>query len=92
MALAVDRMGNVYVARGGPYSVYRITPEGVITRILDEAGDNAGHRLKSVRNVRVDAKGRVYAAGMMSDNLLRFTPPATPPAKAPAKPPDAAAP
>ena len=43
--VAVDAAGNVYVTRGGPYCLYRITPAGVITRILDQAGDNAGHRL-----------------------------------------------
>ena len=44
--------------------------------MLDQAGDNAGHRLEAVRAVAVDAKDAVYVSGMTSNNLMRVTPPA----------------
>ena len=39
----MDREGNVYVARGGCYNLHQVTPQGVITRLMDQQGDGKGH-------------------------------------------------
>jgi hypothetical protein len=47
----------------------------VITRILDQAGDAAGHPLKAARGIALDAEGIVYVTGMGTHNAFRVIPP-----------------
>ncbi len=41
--VAVDALGSVYVAADGSHNVFKVTPGGVITEIIDAAGDGAGN-------------------------------------------------
>ena len=75
--IAVDGLGNVYVVGGS--SVFKITPGGVITQIIDANGDGAGNELYSPSGVAVDGSGNVYVTGRSlfasaSDNAFKITP------------------
>ena len=43
--IAVDTMGNVYVAGQNSSNVFKITPSGSITEIIDASGDGSGNTL-----------------------------------------------
>ncbi len=60
-SIAVDGVGNVYVAGDGTDNAFRITPGGVITEIIDASGDGAGNVLNGPEGIAVDAAGNVYA-------------------------------
>ncbi len=78
--IAVDVTGNVYVsgrANSPGYnsnSVLRITPTGVVTQIIDDTGDGAGHALIAPADIALDALGNVYVAGELSNNAFKITP------------------
>lgn len=73
-SVAIDELGNVYIAGFGSDNVFRITPAGVITEIIDETGDGAGNALDAANRVAVDAMGNVYATGSLSDNVFKLAP------------------
>jgi len=75
--LAADSAGNVYVAGFLSNNVFRVTPAGSITEIIDSSGDGLGNPLSLVYAVAVDASDNVYAAGVGSDNAFRITPAGT---------------
>ena len=65
--LAVDGMGNVYVADSANYTIRKITPDAVVTTLAGSAG-NPGHsdgtgnaaRFSSPWGMAVDSNGQVY--------------------------------
>ena len=69
-------MGNAYVA--GIDNAFRITPDGVITQIIDRTGDGIGHSLVGASSiVPSDATGDVYVSGSGfggSNNVFLITP------------------
>jgi len=80
-AIATDSIGNVYVGGGGTgvdhigsSNVFRITPGGVITEIIDHTGDGAGNGLTSVSAIAIDSADNLYVAGRSSANVFRITP------------------
>ena len=75
--LALDGSGNVFVGTFNTDNVFQITPGGVITEILDELGDGAGHVFDRAFSLAVDASGNVYVAGQFSDNVMRIAAPGT---------------
>ncbi len=77
-ALAVDAVGNLYVAGGASDNVFQVTPAGTVTAILDATGDGLGHALDGPEGVAVDGSGTVFVTGAQSDNLFRISAPAQP--------------
>ncbi|MBY0374476.1 MAG: SMP-30/gluconolactonase/LRE family protein, partial [Bryobacteraceae bacterium] len=81
--LALDRMGNLYIADLGNGRVRRVGTDGVITTVagggLSElpAGQTAVRgveaKLKSPRNVLVDGQGQVWITDFEDSRLLRLT-------------------
>ena len=55
-------------------AAFKITPEGVITEIIDASGDGAGNNLGFPGGIAVDSAGNVYVAGFSSDNVFKVTP------------------
>ena len=68
--VAVDGQGVVYAAAVDTDSVFRIAPDGTVTRILAAAGDGT-HSLDGPRAVAATAAGVVFVAGGASDNVFR---------------------
>ena len=68
--VAVDGRGMVYAAAKDTDSVFRIAPDGTVTRILSATGDGT-HRLNGPRAVAATAAGVVFVAGGGSDNVFR---------------------
>jgi len=71
-ALATDAAGNVYVAGSNSDNVFEVTPEGVITELIDATGAGLGQALQTPEAVAADAAGNVYVAGRESDNAFRI--------------------
>ena len=61
--MAVDDWGNVYIAGSFSDNVFRITPGGEITQIIDSSGDGQGNGLHRPEAVAVDNSGYVYVGG-----------------------------
>lgn len=77
--VAVDRSGNVFTATAGlsptdETGAFKITPGGVITRIIGPSGDGAGNTLAGARAVATDTAGNVFVSGYDSDNVFKITP------------------
>ncbi len=73
--VAVDGSGNVYVVGGAHTShdgVFKVTPGGAITEIIDHTGDGT-NLLRDPQSVAVDGSGNVYVAGRASDNAFKVT-------------------
>ncbi len=68
-AVAVDGLGNAYVAGATSDNVFKITSEGIITELID-ASDGLDHP----DGIAADAQGNVYVAGVASNNVLKITP------------------
>lgn len=66
----MDGSGNVFVAGSTTKNVFKITPEGTITQIIDATGDGT-NLLESPQNVAVDTSDNVYVSGALSDNAFR---------------------
>jgi sugar lactone lactonase YvrE len=80
VGMAVDPLGNVYVAEGTPFNAIRKVSEGVIGRIAGEvsksgySGDNGpatSARLNSPVGLAVDAAARVYIADV-GNHVIRI--------------------
>jgi hypothetical protein len=65
-SLAVDPLGNVYVADGGNHSLRKITPTGVVTTIAGNAvaactdGTGTNASFGSTVGVAIDGQGNIY--------------------------------
>ena len=79
-AITATADGTVYFTRLGENSLWRITPEGDLTQILDAQGDGSGQLLQSARGVAVDSEGHVFVSGFGSNNVLKVVPPPAQPA------------
>jgi len=53
-------------------NVFKITPGGTITEIIDGTGDGAGNSLNAPFNVATDSSGNVFVAGKTSDNVFKI--------------------
>ena len=49
-----------------------VMAQGIITEIIDAAGDGAGNTLSGPSGIAVDGAGNVYVAGASSDNAFRI--------------------
>jgi hypothetical protein len=67
----VDHQGNVYVTGFGSWNVFRITPGGTITEIVDGSLSTV---IAHPDGIAVDAVGNVYVAGWSSNNVIKITP------------------
>ena len=78
--VAVDVMGNVYVADTRNHAIRRITPAGVVTTLAGLAG-NQGHadgsgsnaRFFSPQGIAVDAAGNLYVADTVNCTIRKIT-------------------
>jgi len=57
--LSRPRIGNVYVAGKESDNVFKITPAGLITEIIDAAGDGTSP-FSFAQGIAVDGAGNVY--------------------------------
>ena len=81
LGVAVDGVGNIYVADAGNDTIRKITPAGVVTTLAGSAGsigsaDGAGSsaRFSDPSGVAVDATGNVYVADTTNDTIRKITP------------------
>ncbi len=82
-ALALDHLGNLYVADTGNHAVRRIAPDGVVTTLAgngqpgfaDGKGDAA--RFNGPVGIAVDDAGVVYVADTYNDRIRRIAPDGT---------------
>ena len=80
--LGVDVAGNLYVSTAAgswlnPGSVFRITPGGAISRIMDDTGDGTHPFLgPAFQSLALGQRGNVYVSGEESSNAFKieFTP------------------
>jgi sugar lactone lactonase YvrE len=79
--IAVDAIGNLYVADTGSHTIRKVSPQGVVTTIgglPDYAGTSEGVGDRAVFNspsgVAVDAMGNVYVAERDNHRIVKGTP------------------
>ena len=72
--LTVDAFSNVYVSGQDSHNVLRVTPDGVVSQLINQSGDGLGNTLDYPMGVAVDGLGNVYVTGNESDNVFRITP------------------
>jgi hypothetical protein len=79
--IAVDAIGNLYVADTGSHTIRKVSPQGVVTTIgglpntagtAEGVGDRANFRSPS--GVAVDAMGNVYVAERANHRIVKGTP------------------
>ena len=81
-ALAVDPMGNVYIADAFNHRIRQIAPDGAITTIAGtgEAGDTGDGgvavdaRLRSPLGIAIDGEGSIYIADTYNHRIRKVTP------------------
>ena len=71
--VAVDGRGSIYATASDSDNVFRIAPDGSVTRILSATGDGT-HALDNPIPVVAARDGTVYVAGATSDNVFRIAP------------------
>ena len=82
LGVAVDIVGNVYIADQENHRIRRITPDGTMNTVAGtgSAGDSGDGgpatqaRLNRPTGVAVDAAGRVYVADAGNNRVRRFAP------------------
>lgn len=79
--LAVDKLGNVYVADGGNHTIRKIAPGGAVTTLAGLAGspgsvDGAGSeaRFNGPSGLAADDMGNVYVADTANRTIRKITP------------------
>ena len=82
--IAVDAVGNLYVADTGNHTIRKITAAGVVSTLAGLAGSSgttngtgSAARFSSPRGIAVDGSGNVYVAEPMSETIRRITPSGT---------------
>ncbi|MHC4697394.1 MAG: SBBP repeat-containing protein [Planctomycetota bacterium] len=70
--IAVDDSGNAYVTGDRSDNAFMITPDGVITGIIDSTGDGMGSTLYRATSIAVDDWGNAYVTGALSDNAFKI--------------------
>ncbi len=70
--IAVDDSGNAYVTGRGSHNAFKITPDGVITEIIDVTGDGMGNTLDGSYGIAVDDSGNAYVTGHDSHNAFKI--------------------
>jgi serine/threonine protein kinase len=79
--IAVDGMGNVYVADTGNNTIREISPSGIVSTLAGLAGrpgseDGIGStaRFRNPWSVAVDSKNNVFVADMSNDTIRKIAP------------------
>jgi sugar lactone lactonase YvrE len=79
--VAVDSVGNVYVADSFNETIRKVTPAGVVTTLAGlatvsgtEDGKGSAARFNSPNGVAVDGAGNVYVADSADDTVRKVTP------------------
>ena len=81
--VAVDAVGNVYVADTYNYRIRKITPAGVVTTLAGNAnygyadGDGAAAKFNQPKGIVVDPAGNVYVADENNSRIRKITPTGT---------------
>src|SRR6266540_4359809 len=78
MAVAVDTLGNLYVADYGSDSIRKITPAGTVTKLAGGTwgsadGPGSAAQFYSPMGVAVDASGNVYVADTNNYTIRKIT-------------------
>lgn len=79
-SLAVDLLGNLYVADTGNHAIRKVSPQGAVTTLAGTGiagfrdGDAAQAQFHGPMGVAVDAVGRVYVADTWNDRIRVFEP------------------
>lgn len=68
--IATDAAGNVYAPSAGTQRVFKITPGGAMTVILDATGDGT-HVLSTPGGIAADAVGNVWVTGGDTYNVFK---------------------
>jgi len=76
--VATDSSGNVFVAGSSDSSnsIFKITPSGTITLIIDITGDGLSPHT-APEGVATDSSGNVFVSGRISDNAFKIDTPGT---------------
>jgi sugar lactone lactonase YvrE len=72
-SIVADSSNNIFVTGVRSNNVLRVTPEGVVSEVIDSTGDTGGP-LDSPFSLAVDSDDNVYVAGLGSNNVLQITP------------------
>jgi hypothetical protein len=79
--VAVDSVGNVYVADTGNSTIRKITAAGIVTTLAGTApifgsadGTGAAARFSNPSSVAVDSAGNIYVADQFNDTIRKVTP------------------
>ena len=80
--IAIDALGNLYIADSGNHRVRRVTPAGIIDTVAGtgeqgyggDAGPAREARLDQPGDVAVDALGNLYIADRFNSRVRRVTP------------------
>ena len=79
--VAVDGLGNVFVADDGNHTIRKITPSGAVTTLAGTAGlsgsadgTGAAARFDSLAGVAVDGSGNVFVADDGNHTIRKITP------------------
>ena len=81
--LALDAVGNLYVADTGNHAIRKVTPEGVVTTVAGDGhpgwrdGPGAQARFDGPMGVAIDAQGRVIVADAYNDRIRAIAPDGT---------------
>ncbi|MGD1032589.1 MAG: C10 family peptidase [Opitutaceae bacterium] len=78
--VAVDGLGNVYVADTGNYTVRKVTPAGVVTTLAGSAGNSglvdgtgSAARFSDDFGIAVDGSGNVYVADTANNSIRKVS-------------------
>ena len=74
MDVAVDSAGNAYFSCATSNNVFRVTPAGTVTVVLDSTGDGLGNPFGIGRGIAVDAADNVYVTGAITQNVFKISP------------------
>jgi sugar lactone lactonase YvrE len=82
--IAVDCLGNLYIADSGNHTIRKMTPEGVVTVLAGATGlagasdgQGAGARFNSPFGVAVDLDGNIYVTDQGNSSLRKIAPDGT---------------